>query len=373
MGVPVYVATLGAGSSVFRRSRWVRAAADFHSDSDLVVGDILSWLGRTLVGGGPIPVLALSDRTAELLNAARGEIPDKYRPVLPSVEILEPLLTKSDAAAVAVAAGLRVPEWVGVASADDVAAITQLKFPVVVRPEASTTSGGEASKVELLGDPVVAAARIGELVGHGARLVVSEFVEAPVEAVEFGVVWRSLDGTSTAVCTGRKRRQAGPDGGVMAWGEAVDLPDVRQGAIDFLDASGFRGVGGIEFIRADGKLWFIEFNPRLEAIHFLASRAGVDTVLMAYRDAAFDERPACVPTQVAATGWVGSAWAQRLIAEPGEWRHALRDRVAFARSPNRVRAVMGRRDPAATLALAAYFGGRAWTRLRRLAGRAPAL
>lgn len=368
LGVPVFVATLGRGASVFRRSRWVQAAGDFDPDSDRVVADLVAWLGRVPIGEGPVPVLALSDRAAELLSRARDQLPDTFRLISPTDEILEPLLTKSTSAALAAEAGLDVPPWATVDVPDDIDAAMRLGFPVVVRPE--RWSGPDAVlKVERLNDRPKASARLRALLNHGAQLIVSEFVWAPVEAVEFGIVWRSLDGTTTVVCTGRKRRQAGAGGGVMAWGEAVDLPDVRQAAIDYLDASGFRGVGGIEFIRADGTLWFIEFNPRLEAIHFLASRAGLDTVQMAYRDAALDVRPGRVVAQGPATAWVGSAWAERLMTDPKGWRVALSDRVAFARSPGRVRSVFDRRDPMPALALGAHLGGRAWDRLRSRGGR----
>lgn len=363
LGVPVFVATLGRGADVFGRSRWVRSAEDFDADSDRVAVDLVAWLRRAAVGEGPVPVLALSDRAAELLSRARYELPDKFRLILPADETLEPLLTKNTSAAVAVEAGLDVPPWVSVSEADDLDSALQLEFPVVVRPEC-WSGPGEALKVERLNDRSTASARVRDLLDHGAQLIVSEFVRAPVEAVEFGIVWRSLDGSATAVCTGRKRRQAGSDGGVMAWGEAVDLPDLRQATLDFLDTSGFRGVGGIEFIRADGRLWFIEFNPRLEAIHFLAARAGVDTVQMAYRDAALDLRLGRAPAQVPATAWVGNAWIQRLIDEPDQWRTAVKDRVAFARSPGRVRAVLDWRDPAPAAALAARLAGAACARVR---------
>ncbi|MBK7324205.1 MAG: hypothetical protein IPI82_17685 [Candidatus Microthrix sp.] len=75
MGVPVYVATLGTGSDVFRRSRWIRAAQDFQPGSDRVVEEIAKWLDQVAVGGGPVPVLALSDQAAELLDAARDRLP----------------------------------------------------------------------------------------------------------------------------------------------------------------------------------------------------------------------------------------------------------------------------------------------------------
>src|SRR5690606_32541457 len=135
----------------------------------------------------------------------------------------------------------------------------------------------------------------------------------------------------TATCTGRKRRLSEPDGGVMAWGEAVDLPEVRRMTEAFLDRAGFTGVGGLEVIRSGGRAWFVEFNPRLESIHSLATAAGVDTVALAFEDLALGRRPVAPPRQRPAAAWIGSAWLSRIRRQPGAWVHLLRDRFRFGR------------------------------------------
>ena len=90
---------------------------------------------------------------------------------------------------------------------------------------------------------------------------------------------------------------------------------------------------------------FIEFNPRLEAIHFLATAAGMDTVRMTYDDLGLGRRPASSPRQHAAAAWIGSAWAARLRSDPTDWRLAIRDRLEFGRFHDRARAVLSWSDP----------------------------
>jgi len=129
----------------------------------------------------------------------------------------------------------------------------------------------------------------------------------------------------------------------MVWGESWPIPEASRIAQAFVEASDFHGLGGLELKRVGDRRFFIEFNPRLEAIHFLASRAGIDTVRMAYEDLALDRAPEPAP-QGRATAWLGNAWVERL-ARTRDWRTALRDVVAFSKAPRKVFAVWSARDP----------------------------
>lgn len=139
----------------------------------------------------------------------------------------------------------------------------------------------------------------------------------------------------------------------MAWGETDPLPDVAAAAEAFLDATGFTGPGGIEFVRTGSGIEFIEFNPRIEAIHFLSATAGVDVVRLSYDDVALDRRPSSVPSCSPAAAWIGPAWIARLTAHPADLRLLVRDRIEFARHPRRDRAVLSWSDPAPAAMLAA--------------------
>ena len=150
----------------------------------------------------------------------------------------------------------------------------------------------------------------------------------------------------------------------MAWGESLPITDVADAAERFVEVTGFTGPGGLEFIRTPTGLRFIEFNPRLEAIHFLAARAGVDLVKLTYRDVALGQLPTSRPRQVPAAGWVGSAWLARIRQDPRSGRTLIADRWAFARAPRRVRAVVEVHYPGPALGVASMLARGAWIRLR---------
>lgn len=350
-GAEVYVAVVGHGADVYRSSRACAAAVDLTAtEPDAIIAELRERIAEW-VGDARVVVIPTSDRMAELLHRGRDAfLPQEVLAIAPP-EVLQPLLDKVAAIEVAEAAGLDVPPWCAVATSDDVPAALELAMPVAVRPTNWWTRGTEPFKVARVDTPEALRALLDRQLAAGAQLVVQHYLDEPDDAVEFGLVWRSTDRTATAVVTGRKRRQATPDGGVMVWGHTVDLPDVRAAAERFLDASGFTGVGGIEVIRSGGRAWFIEFNPRVEAIHFLAIRAGVDLLGLLYDDLALGRPPRAPSPSGPAAAWVGSAALARARSGSGGVRVVLADRWAFQRSPGRVRAVWSWRDPRPAVAV----------------------
>ena len=365
-GVPVFVATAGSGAVIYGRSRYCTAAADFDpSDSVRFCVEVRDWAQGLVQDDQPVMVLPLSDRLVEFLHESRDAFPDQFKLAIPSPEATEALLTKEESLRIAERAGLDVPRWVLVSSPEDLRSLERLRMPVAVRPTSWSTVGGKYFKIAVCRSRETLSEELLGYLDAGAELIVQEYVEASEEDVELAIVWRSEDRSSTAVCTGRKRRQSAAEGGVMIWGETVPLPGVRDGALRFLDASGFTGLGGIEFIRSQGRSWFIEFNPRLEAIHFLAARSGIDTVRMAYRDLALGAPNHDVPEQKHATAWMGGAWLQRLSSDRSYRWTAIRDWWAFVRAPGRVRAVWTWRDPVPGLVLSSRLAVRAMRSLLR--------
>ncbi|CAN5884522.1 hypothetical protein BH23ACT2_BH23ACT2_24970 [soil metagenome] len=354
MGVPVLVASTGSGAAVFGRSRACTAAKDFDpTDPEEFCTRVSTWARGFDDGLAPVPVIATSDRLVDVLDRGRHQLRAPLRPLLPDPASLNELLDKARAAELAADARLDVLPWVEVARRDDLRRAAVLPLPVIVRPSRWDSGGERYAKLVVCHSNRQRDETLEQLLDEGGTAVVQEYLDVSDDAVEVGITWRSQDGTVTTTATGRKRRQAGRDGGVMAWGEAVDLPDVRAATERFLDRSGFTGLGGIEFIRTDGRLWFVEFNPRLEAIHFLATAAGIDTVALAYQDSALDQRSSVPVHQHPAAAWVGSAWLARLRANPGAWREAVDDRRSFAGAPNGTRAIWTRRDPGPGLAVTA--------------------
>jgi predicted ATP-grasp superfamily ATP-dependent carboligase len=366
LGVAVYAATAGTGATILDRSRYCTAAADHDSSSATAYcRAVIDWIDG-VQPSGDIVVIPLSDRFVEYLDIGRELFPDRFRLAIPPHDVVGRLVSKDRSLAAAERAGLRVPTWAHVAAEGDIDTAALLSLPVAVRPTSWATAGQSYFKIAVFRDRPALVDGLRARIRGGAQMVAQEYLEVPDDAVEFALLWRSEDRSRTEVVTGRKRRQAGREGGVMVWGEAAPLPDVAAASVGFLDESRFTGLGGIEFIRRTGELWFIEFNPRLEAIHFLAARAGLDTVKLEFEDRTGVRSPQPVVTQAPATAWVGSAWLQRFLDDPGSRRHLVADRWRFARSPRRVRAVWSWRDPVPGLLLSGRVASGA---IRRSAGR----
>lgn len=363
LGARVLVVTAGRGSAVYGRSRVRPATLDIESLDRDSLRRALTW-AREQVPSSKIVVLPLSDRAVDVMDDSRDLLAEPFRPILAPKASLHRLLAKPASLTWATQIGLDVPPWRQVASPEDLPLLDDLTSPVIIRPTSWATAGSSPFKVSVQPDRDTAVAFCRSALSRGAELLVQEYLPAADEDVEFALVWCSTDGTATATCTGRKRRQSSPEGGVMAWGETLPIPDVADAAERFVEATGFTGPGGLEFIRTPTGLRFIEFNPRLEAIHFLAARGGVDLVKLTYRDVALGQLPTTRPRQVPASGWVGSAWLARIRQDPRSVSTLIADRWAFAHTPRRVRAVVAIHDPGPALGVVSLLGRGAWRRRR---------
>ena len=364
-GAPVLVAVAGDGASIFEASRSCTAAIDVPStDPTRFCRQVRDWVLQHTGPDRSVVIIPLSDRLVDYLHRCRDEFPASFALAIPDREITAALLDKRCSLGIAERAGLDVPSWQSLPgeSPSDVQQLLA-RSRVAVRPARWLPPDSSYLKVATADGPEVLQEIVDAWPDDLPPLVAQRYIEAPDDAVEFAILWRSGDRKTTVVCTGRKRRQSSPDGGVMLWGEATPLPDVVVGACTFLDASGFTGLGGIEFIRTPDGLHFIEFNPRLEAIHFVASEAGVDTVAMAFEEMAFDRNPHTVPRQHPAAAWVGSAWLERIRSDGTYRRTAIRDWLDFRRVPRRARAVWSWRDPGPGLRVLSRL---AWRAVRSL-------
>lgn len=349
-GVPVFVAVLGSGANVYRASRYCSGAAEFStSDPRAFCEEVRRWLEQSIGTDEAVLVLPTSDRLVDILDRERSSFDERYILSIPETNVASQLLLKPDAFEIAQEAGLAVPAWQRVSSRADIDRCESLRLPVVIRPVDWGSSGADYFKIILVNEETELHSTLQRLVDSDADVVAQEYVGGSDSVVEFAITWRSADGQSTSVCTGEKRRQTSDDGGVMVWGSAAPSPQALAATSSFLDCSGFTGLGGAEFIRTGGQHWFIEFNPRLEAIHFVSTAAGLDTVWFLYCDRVYGSRPNDIPLQSPATAWIGSAWLQRMINQPRSLGEGLLDRLRFAISPNRIRAVWSWTDPGPSL------------------------
>ena len=360
-GIRCVIGAVGGGSNIYRRSRWCEASIDLKERPTSPL-DWLTTLGALIDPSSPAVLIPTSDRTLELLSAVA--LPEQWILSAPPADVAADFLDKRQSLPTASAAGILVPPWVEVSELAHLERLKGLPGPIALRPTAWNTAGTKPIKVVRCTTVVDAEQIAHEQLMAGAQLIAQQYLDAPEDAVEFAIIWS--DGERASVCTGRKRRQSHPEGGVMVWGQTAQLPDVRKAALRFLEHSGFVGLGGLEFIRVDGDLHFIEFNPRLEAIHFLAAAAGHPTVVYEFERLAGLSTNQRIPDQLDAAAWVGGAAVQRVQADRSVATIAC-DRLHFARAPRKVKAVWTFRDPAPGVALTLHNGSRALRSMTRRA------
>lgn len=368
-GVEVAVACAGIGGRVLGASKAVMAATDLpDNDTHDYVGALLIWL-KTLEGidhGGPIPVVPLSDRLAAWLDSARERVEPPYVVGIPPSPVLQPLLSKHLAMLTAERAGLDVAPWRLVSNPEQADfAVEELGMPLIVRPTSWSTHGDAYFKQAIFRDPDDATTFLRSHLNEGAELVVQRFLDVEADSIEFAIVGTTSQGEIQSLTTGRKRASSSDRGGVLAWGQAAWLPDTAHACRAFIAEAWFTGVGGIEFIRHQGRLWFVEFNPRLEAIHFLSDVAGVPHLwphvagLAGLRLA--DPKP---PTQRPAAIWMETAWLDRVIDQPKSIRTAVVQWRQYRRFPERASAIFDPTDLRPGVAYLSELGSRGFRRLR---------
>jgi predicted ATP-grasp superfamily ATP-dependent carboligase len=118
------------------------------------------------------------------------------------------------------------------------------------------------------------------------EVVVQEFIEGGDEQIYAALCYRPQSRSRSFVLSVRKLRQTVPGAGVMALGQVVDVPQVREMTRRLARAAGARGAFCTEFKLdpRDGRYYFIEWNPRPAYFQSIGWRAGFDLAWMAYCD-----------------------------------------------------------------------------------------
>jgi predicted ATP-grasp superfamily ATP-dependent carboligase len=139
-------------------------------------------------------------------------------------------------------------------------------------------------------------AQLRPCIAAADEVLVQEYAEGGDDAIYVALAYRARSVERSYVFTGRKLRQSKPGAGIMAVGQALDVPEVRAMTERLLDGADARGVMCPEFKRdtVDGRYYFIEWNPRPAYFQSLGWRAGFDLAWLAWCDHA---DPAQLPAQ----------------------------------------------------------------------------
>ncbi|HZM35560.1 MAG TPA: hypothetical protein VFC18_13840 [Burkholderiales bacterium] len=118
------------------------------------------------------------------------------------------------------------------------------------------------------------------------QVLVQEYVEGGDAQIYAGLAYRASSVDRCFVFSARKLRQSEPGVGVMAVGQAVDEPQVREMTRRLARATGARGVLCAEYKLdpSDGRYYFIEWNPRPAYFQSIGWRSGFDLAWLAWCD-----------------------------------------------------------------------------------------
>jgi D-aspartate ligase len=168
------------------------------------------------------------------------------------------------------------------------------------------------------------------------QVLVQEYVEGHDAQIYAGLAYRAASVDRCFVFSARKLRQSEPGAGVMAVGQAVDAPLVREMTRRLARATGAHGVLSAEFKLDpnDGRYYFIEWNPRPAYFQSIGWKSGFDLAWLAWCDHV-DPARLNARNAIGATGhyWINLhfdlthlAKAPRTAASLGTWLPYVRRR-----------------------------------------------
>src|SRR5688572_18989133 len=228
------------------------------------------------------PLFIDNDRMMRVLQPRVIELRRRFRIVDP-VGDAEHLMDKSFQVAAAARAGMAVPRsW----SPRDWSELTAIAGQTARRLIARPTGSAPQLKALIAADAAALAAALRRCDAAPQDIVVQEYIEGDDAQVYAALAYRAINSGALLALSIRKHRQSVPGGGVMAVGQVVDVPELRELTARLMRNLDYRGTMHSEFKRCpvDGRYYFIGWNNRPGYFHSLGWRAGFDAAWFAYCD-----------------------------------------------------------------------------------------
>jgi len=295
LGIVRSLAGHGIEIHVAATTRWCPAALSRHAR----VATVPALEGRPLVDGllalarrlGRRAVLMLcGDRQVDAVNDHRDELAALYRFTLPPAAVLRTLANKATFQRFALQHGLDVPRTAILHAGEPVAAaLRELTLPLVLKPaDKGRVLAGHterAARVDTRAEAEAVAARM--LAGSGC-VVAQEWIAGDDTDIYFALFACDADSRVLGMFCGRKLVCDPP--GVGSTGICVDAgvqsaPLARE-ALRFIRASGYRGIGSMEYKRDRRSGRFVIVEPtvgRSDWQEEIATLCGVNLPLQAWR------------------------------------------------------------------------------------------
>ena len=304
-GIPVGVCGFADEFNLAGFSRWASAHCMLPSPS-LDPAGFIDGLNAELATGKYPVLFPTTERTIQLIAAARDRLPSWVRIPIPDPDALATVVDKRRTMALAERLDVPIPQTWCPASADEVAALAPLlSYPVIVKPRQTNflSSNGRLAKANYAVVPAKEALAAAWSVVHQA--VPRPLIQALVVGRGVGVntLWRA--GEPLVWFSHRRVREIDLRGGRSTAAESMPCdPRMVESARRMLSALRWHGVAMVEFKwdEAADTFAMLEINGRFWGSLPLALAAGVDFPYYLYQVAVNEEPgpPASYPVGVMA-------------------------------------------------------------------------
>jgi predicted ATP-grasp superfamily ATP-dependent carboligase len=237
----------------------------------------------------PAVLLPTTDRSVQLLARHASALAPRLTFRLPPAGVVDALVDKRVQYAVARAHGLPMPAtWTidDERHCEDVAA--QVPYPCLLKPAASTAFFERFNRKALrVAGPAELCGRYRRLAHEGHAMLVQEFVPGDVTNLIEVTTYARADGTLDGAFAARKLEHFPRDFGSGTVFQSMTLDELLPLTRRVLEVFRFAGLSHVEFKRdaRDGRLKFIELNPRTSIASLHPTGCGINFPWLAYRDA----------------------------------------------------------------------------------------
>jgi D-aspartate ligase len=274
--------------SIAHASRFVQYAVrvrDLHSESSLLEALAIARGRHGLAGWVLYPT---RDENVATIAANREVLARDFRVPTPALNSVRYLWDKRETYQLAEKLSIAIPRSWFPRSEADLAEI-DMDAPLVLKPAIKekffyatrVKAWCAATRAELIAGFRRAAAIVGE-----GEVIVQELIPGGGEQ-QYAYCALFRDGAAVASMTVRRRRQHPSDfGRASTYVETIDLPELAEPSLRFLEAAGYYGLVELEFKHdlRDRCYKLLDVNARTWGYHTLGGYAGVDFPYLLFRD-----------------------------------------------------------------------------------------
>lgn len=288
-----------------------------------------------------------SDELVYLLSSRRDELERCYRVPVPAWDIIKNIYIKKKAYLLAAELDIDIPATFFPADAEELRQM-DIQFPAVIKPSIRDHLYQQVHVKAYRADNRDQLMEIYQKVCRlidPSEVVVQDLIPGAADVLYSFCPFFKNGEVVASITAKRSRQHPMTFGHASTFAELVQVPELREPAVQFLRAAGYYGLCEVEFMydRRDNRYKFLEVNPRIWGWHGLAIAAGVNLPGLLYDDMLGRPLEPCVPADH--MKWIRMATdVPTVLGEIFKRRMRVKDYLSSMRG-KKTFAVFSRQDP----------------------------